>query len=91
MNEETVKAILDEENFDNVTVYTDKGSVVCEQVALIPYADSFYSILCPAGDSENEVVIYAIDEQNKSLTEVTDETLCEKLFDIYCEMLEDGE
>ena len=94
-NERFVDRILGEEN-DNVFLQDNDGNEIeFEQVAVVDYDANYYAILMPVtkieGVSENEVIIFLIDEENDTLVYLEDDEVCDNVFKAFMEMLDDEE
>lgn len=89
-----VEKLLDDKNFDNITLYNeDDKAFEFEQIAIIPMDKKLYAILKPVakleGLSEDEAVAFEVDENLNTITVVLDDNVIDKLFAKYEKMIED--
>ncbi len=89
-----IKQILDEENDENVVLFdVDNNPIEFEQVALIPLEDTdkLYAILIPVtamqGVEEGEGVLFELDEKASTLDVVNDQTIIDKVLEIYQKLI----
>ena len=93
-----VELILDENNTDNITLYDDENKPIeFEQIALIPLekTNGLYAILIPVtpmqGVNEGEGVLFEIDEENKDLQIVKDDSIIDEVLTVYQKLISEGE
>lgn len=89
-----VEKLLDENNFDNITLYNeDDKAFEFEQIAIIPMDKKLYAILKPdaklEGLAEDEAVAFEVDENLNTITVVLDDNVIDKLFSKYEKMIEE--
>jgi len=85
--------ILDEHNDDNIFLFDEDGNEIeLEQIATVVHEEQLYVILRPLDAAEDEVVVFWCDPTDEESIEVVeDETLAEKIIELYHEMPMDGE
>ena len=86
--------LFDEENEDDITIYDEDGNPVAfEQVALIPLEEKVYAILKPVlpmeGLSEDEALVFEIDEAEESLNVVVEDDIIDAVFAVYEQLCAD--
>lgn len=89
--------LLDENNSEPIVLANDDGEeVMFDQLCVIPYEEELYCVLSPIsqieGVEDGEVMIFHVTESENGSTGldfVQDEKLCDKLFDIFQEMLDE--
>jgi len=79
--------LLDEDNDENIFLFDESGKEVeLEQVATILYEENIYAIMHPLDAEEDEAVVFLIDQTDEeSIRVVEDETLAEKILELYHE------
>ena len=79
--------LLDEENDENIFLFDESGKEVeLEQIATILYEENIYAIMHPLDAEEDEAVVFLIDQTDEeSIRVVEDESLAEKILDLYHE------
>jgi len=89
--------VMDENCDDNVVLYNTKNEPVeFEQVCYVPIGDRDFCILKPVvaldGMNEDEALVFELkkDEENDFVL-VDEESIIDKVFDIYEDLLEDNE
>jgi len=77
--------LLDAGNDENIFLFDENGDEIeLEQIAAITHEGKIYAILRPLTAAEDEAVVFLIDtEDEESIIVVEDETLAEKILDIY--------
>ena len=98
MSENIIDALFDENNRDNITLYSENGEAVeFEQIAIVPYEDGTYAILKPVLSPENsdimeedEALVFELfeDEESAFIEFVEDEKIVDYVFEEYYKMLE---
>lgn len=93
-NEKFVDRLFDEENDDKIYIKDNDGrEIEFEQVAVVDYKENYYAVLYPTsaieGVSEDEAVVFLIDEENDQLVYVEDDSIIDGVYDEYCKMLEE--
>ena len=80
-----LECLLDEDNEENIVLYTDDGSEIeMEQIAVIPHDAKLYAILRPLDADEDAAAVFLVDhEDEESLISIEDEVLASKILDIY--------
>ena len=94
-----IEQLLDEDNVDNIVLYDENGNPTeFVQVAIVPLDDKVYAILSPAapmeGVEEDEGLVFSIDideDEDAALNLVSDNDIIDKVFDIYIDLLTEGE
>ena len=87
---------FDEENFDNVKLEDNSGTEIeFEQIAVVDYEEKYYAILHPVtemeGISEDEALVFLIDEEKDELIYCEDESTAQAVFAVYYEDIENQE
>jgi uncharacterized protein YrzB (UPF0473 family) len=77
--------LLDEGNDENIFLFDESGGEVeLEQIATVTHEGAIYAILRPLTAAEDEAVVFKIDpEDEESVNIVSDDTLAEKILEIY--------
>ena len=91
--DELLDKIFDEENNESLVLVSEDGEEVAfEQIALVPNNGSLYIILKPVqpmeGVSEDEGLVFLINEDMKRFEIVVDEEIIDRVFDVYDALLE---
>ena len=95
-----IDQILDENNVDNIVLYNEKDEPFeFEQIAIIPLENGdkqdLYSILLPvtplAGISEDEAVVFEVNEKENTIRVCEDETIIDKVLTEYEKLLAESE
>ena len=96
MNEEysVVDMLLDPDNESPITLVNENGTeIVFDQIAVIPYKEKLYAILKPAtpidGVGEDEALVFEINIEEDTLFVIYDFALCDKIFDVYYDLLKE--
>jgi hypothetical protein len=96
MNEEisVVDMLLDPDNESPITLVKEDGSLIkFDQIAIIPLKDMLYAILKPItkieGVGEDEALVFHINIEEDSLEVIYDFSLCDKIFDVYYDLLKE--
>ena len=94
MNQEisVVDMLLDPDNESPITCYNEEGNAVeFDQIAVIPYKDKLYAILKPItkieGVGADEALVFYVDVEEDTLQIVYDFDLCDRVFDVYYDLL----
>lgn len=99
-NMSPIEQLLSEDNTDNIVLYDENGTPTeFVQVAIIPVGNKTYAILSPAtpmeGVEEDEGLVFSIDIDERSgdaaLNLIDDSDVIDKVFDLYIELLTEGE
>lgn len=93
-NEKFTDKLFDDNNEERVHITDEDGrDIEFEQVAVVDYEGAYYAILKPVteleGVSDDEVLIFFIDEENDKLVYVEDEDVGDGVMDVFYEMLEE--
>ena len=86
MDDETLlKQLLDADNDENIFLFDENGmEIELEQIATITHDGEIYAIMRPLTAAEDEAVVFLIDPTDEeSVKVVEDESLAEKILDIY--------
>jgi len=77
--------LLDESNDENVFLFDESGNEIeLEQIATILHENQVYAIMRPLDAEEDEAVVFLIDPKDEeSINVVEDESLAEKILEIY--------
>lgn len=95
-----IDALLDENNFDPITLYSssdesDNEEYKLEQIAIIPYDGKIYAILKPLFEcdwlEEDEAMVFLVDIEQNEIFEVEDEEIIDGVFEIYYEAFKEEE
>lgn len=91
--DELLDKIFDEENNESLVLVSEDGEEVAfEQIALVPNNGNLYIILKPVqpmeGVSEDEGLVFLINEDMKRFEIVVDEEIIDRVFDVYDALLE---
>ena len=91
--DELLDKIFDEENNESLVLVSEDGEEVAfEQIALVPNNGNLYIILKPVqpmeGVSEDEGLVFLINENMKRFEIVVDEEIIDRVFDVYDALLE---
>jgi hypothetical protein len=94
-NRSLVDILLDDDNCENITVTSDDGTKTeFEQVAIIPIEENVYALLHPItkmdGVSEDQALVFLIDEENDRITLEQDDDIVDEVFEEYYELLEEN-
>ena len=86
-----IKALLNENNNDNIFLEFNNEYIEFEQYALIYVRDNYYSILRPVtikeGIDNDEGVIFMIDDNKNRLILIEDEEVIDEVYDVYFSLL----
>lgn len=89
-----IKALLNENNNDNIFLEFNNEYIEFEQYALIYVRDNYYSILRPITIKEDidndEGIIFMIDEVNNRLILIEDEEIIDEVYDVYFSLLDEN-
>lgn len=89
-----IKALLNENNNDNIFLEFNKEYIEFEQYALIYLRDNYYSILRPItikeGIDNDEGIIFMIDEVKNRLILIEDEEIIDEVYDVYFSLLDEN-
>ncbi len=93
--ERFIDRLFDDENDENITILDNDGKEIeFKQVGLVDYEGNYYAILDPItpveGVSEDEFMVFLIDEEKDELTFVDNEEIIDGIID-FLESLEDEE
>lgn len=88
-----VSILLDENNEEPIVLTSDTGRTIkYDQVAVIPMEGKLYAILKPLdrikGISDDQAILFYVDENNDRLEIVQDMSVLEKVYKIYMNLLE---
>lgn len=89
-----IDRIFDENDNDPVVLYSNDMAIEFDQVAIIPLDGEIYVMLAPItkieGINDDEAFVFSIEENNeeKSLSLITDSEILDKVFDEYYKLLE---
>ena len=88
-----IKALLNENNNDNIFLEFNNEYIEFEQYALIYVRDNYYSILRPVtvkeGIDNDEGIIFMIDEVKNRLILIEDEEIIDEVYDVYFSLLDE--
>ena len=92
--EKFVDRLFDESNEDNVCIKDNDGhEIEFEQVAVVDFEESYYAVLQPVtpidGVSEDEFLVFLIDEEKDCLTYVEDDRIIDGVNDEFIAMLDE--
>lgn len=92
--EKYVDRLFDENNDEKIFVKDNDGrEIEFEQVAVVDYNESYYAVLQPVtpieGVSEDEVLVFLIDEEKDCLTYVEDDETIDGVNEEFLAMLEE--
>lgn len=98
-NLDVLDILLDEENESPITLYDENDKAIqFDQVAIIPMEEKLFAILKPIdemeGVSDDEAIVFRVDEQESGETELvieTDEPLAMRVFDEFYRLLDEIE
>ena len=89
-----IKALLNENNNDNIFLEFNNEYIEFEQYALIYVRDNYYSILRPVTIKEeidnDEGVIFMIDDNKNRLILIEDEEIIDEVYDVYFSLLDEN-
>lgn len=89
-----IKALLNENNNDNIFLEFNNEYIEFEQYALIYVRDNYYSILRPITIKEDidndEGIIFMIDEVKNRLILIEDEEIIDEVYDVYFSLLDEN-
>ena len=89
-----IKALLNENNNDNIFLEFNNEYIEFEQYALIYLRDNYYSILRPItikeGIDNDEGIIFMIDEVKNRLILIEDEGIIDEVYDVYFSLLDEN-
>ena len=89
-----IKALLNENNNDNIFLEFNNEYIEFEQYALIYLRDNYYSILRPItvkeGIDNDEGIIFMIDEAKNRLILIEDEEIIDEVYDVYFSLLDEN-
>jgi hypothetical protein len=89
-----IKALLNENNNDNIFLEFNNEYIEFEQYALIYVRDNYYSILRPVtikeGIDNDEGVIFMIDDNKNRLILIEDEEIIDEVYDVYFSLLDEN-
>lgn len=93
-NEKYVDRLFDENNSENIFVRDNDGrEIEFEQVAVVDFEENYYAVLQPVtkieGVSEDEFLVFLIDEEKDCLTYVEDDRVIDGVNDEFEAMLEE--
>lgn len=89
-----IDRIFDENDNDPVVLYSNDMAIEFDQVAIIPLDGEIYVMLAPItkieGINNDEAFVFSIEENNEeeSLSLITDSEILDKVFDEYYKLLE---
>lgn len=88
-----VDMLLDPDNESPITLLGEKGEeIIFDQIAVIPYKEKLYAILKPVtklnGVGSDEAFVFELDVEEDTLNIIYDFDLCDKIFDVYYDLLE---
>lgn len=89
-----IDRIFDENDNDPVVLYSNDRAIEFDQVAIIPLDGEIYVMLAPItkieGINDDEAFVFSIEEDNEeeSLSLITDSEILDKVFDEYYKLLE---
>lgn len=89
-----IDRIFDENDNDPVVLYSNDKAIEFDQVAIIPLDGKIYVMLAPItkieGINDDEAFVFSIEENNEeeSLSLITDSEILDKVFDEYYKLLE---
>lgn len=96
MNKEysVVDMLLDPDNESPISLVNDNGmEILFDQIAVIPYKEKLYAILKPItkidGVGDDEALVFEINIDEDMLFVIYDFDLCDKIFDVYYDLLKD--
>lgn len=89
-----IKALLNENNKDNIFLKFNNEYIEFEQYALIYVRDNYYSILRPItikeGIDNDEGIIFMIDEVKNRLILIEDDEIIDEVYDVYFSLLNEN-
>lgn len=89
-----IKALLNENNNDNIFLEFNNEYIEFEQYALIYVRDNYYSILRPVtikeGIDNDEGIIFMIDDNKNRLILIEDEEVIDEVYDVYFSLLDEN-
>ena len=95
MNEEysIVEMLLDPDNESPIACYNEElGEIYFDQIAVIPLEEKLYAILKPVEEIEgvgaDEALVFLINVEEDTIEVVYDFDLCDKVFEVYYDLLE---
>lgn len=93
-SEKYVDRLFDENNSENIFVKDNDGrEIEFEQVAVVDFEENYYAILQPVtpieGVSEDEFLVFLIDEDLDCLTYVEDDRIIDGVNEEFCALLEE--
>lgn len=89
-----IDRIFDENDNDPVVLYSNDMAIEFDQVAIISLDGGIYVMLAPItkieGINDDEAFVFSIEENNEeeSLSLITDSEILDKVFDEYYKLLE---
>ena len=89
-----IDRIFDENDNDPVVLYSHDIAIEFDQVAIIPLDGEIYVMLAPItkieGINDDEAFVFSIEENNEeeSLSLITDSEILDKVFDEYYKLVE---
>lgn len=89
-----IDRIFDENDNDPVVLYSNDMAIEFDQVAIISLDGEFYVMLAPItkieGINNDEAFVFSIEENNEeeSLSLISDSEILDKVFDEYYKLLE---
>lgn len=92
--EKYVDRLFDENNDEKIYVKDNDGrEIEFEQVAVVDFEEAYYAVLQPLtpieGVSEDEVLVFFIDEENDCLVYVEDDRVIDGVNEEFIAMLEE--
>ena len=91
-----IQKIFSDDNNENVILYNlEDQPVEFEQIAIVPIDENDYCILKPVTPFENmaddEALVFVLNDNKEepSLDVVTDESIIDKVFDVYYELIDE--
>ena len=87
-----VDLLLDPDCEEPIECVGENGNVIVfDQIAIIPYKDKLYAILKPTtkidGVGEDEALVFWVNVEDDTIEVVYDFDLCDKVFELYYELL----
>ena len=84
-DETLLKILLDEKNDENIFLFgEDDEEVELEQLGIVPFEDNLYALLRPTCEDEDVALVFKVDhEDENSIMEIEDETLAQKIIEIF--------
>lgn len=88
---EVIKALLNENNNDNIILVFGELEIEFEQMALILVRNNSYAILRPItvmdGIDNEEGLVFLVDDVNNNVILIEDEDVIDDVYDVYIDLL----